>query len=92
MQGWFEVGIYFFGFIAGVVLSLVFIEDLYAKKYYSFLTEQRKKELMQWATEDRHICGDCGEILQSLRPGKYQCPNPFCPPKMREVQEFNDGE
>jgi hypothetical protein len=22
-----------------------------------------------------HTCGDCGEKLQIVRPGKYQCPN-----------------
>ena len=25
-----------------------------------------------------HICGDCGEELTHVRPGKYQCDNPKC--------------
>jgi len=26
-----------------------------------------------------HTCGDCGQELQVVRPGKYQCDNPACP-------------
>lgn len=25
-----------------------------------------------------HTCGDCGQELQIVRPGKYQCVNPKC--------------
>ena len=28
-----------------------------------------------------HKCGDCGEPLQIVRPGKYQCANPRCKDK-----------
>ncbi len=95
MSAWYDVMVYFLGFMCGVVFSSMFIVDHFEKKYWDRLIKSRAQDtvrMMQWATEDRHICGDCGEILQSVRPGKYQCPNPFCPPKMQEVQEFNDGE
>jgi len=26
-----------------------------------------------------HTCGDCGQHLTIVRPGKYQCDNPHCP-------------
>lgn len=26
----------------------------------------------------QHVCGDCGQELQIVRPGKYQCVNPKC--------------
>jgi hypothetical protein len=42
--------------------------------------------------EERHTCGDCGDELQIVRPGKYQCVNPKCSGNISTTEAPGYGE
>ena len=38
----------------------------------------RPRHLTTNAVDTAAACGSCGEIMQAVRPGKWQCNNPAC--------------
>ncbi len=90
MIGLYNVGVYFIGFIAGVATAYMILDAHYLKQCDQCFIRNMERQLMIDIRRDEemsHYCADCGEVLQEVRPGKFQCNNDFCPAKIWTVED-----
>ena len=51
------------------------------RAYLSMLESQLRRYRQAQAPDETDLprtCADCGSVLEAVRPGKWQCPNPQC--------------